>query len=68
VTVFRIELSELQRLIGAGAQLVEALPAPEYAEAHLPGAINIAIESLDGDTTAGLDRARAVALYCHDYL
>jgi rhodanese-related sulfurtransferase len=68
VTVFRIELAELQRLIGAGAQLVEALPAPEYAQAHLPGAINIPIKALDGDTTAGLDRARAVAVYCHDHL
>jgi rhodanese-related sulfurtransferase len=64
----RIELSELQHLIGAGAQIVETLPEPEYSEAHLPGAINIPIKALDADTTAGLDRARAVVVYCHDYL
>ena len=64
----RIELDELQRLIGGGAQIVEALPPEEYAEAHLPGAINIPIKTLDADTTAGLDRARAVVVYCHDYL
>jgi rhodanese-related sulfurtransferase len=64
----RIELSELQRLIGAGAQIVEALPEPEYREGHLPGAINIPIKALDADTTARLDRARAVVVYCHDYL
>ncbi len=37
----RIELSDLQRLIAEQAQLVEVLPPAEYAEAHLPGAINI---------------------------
>jgi rhodanese-related sulfurtransferase len=68
LTISRIELAELQRLIGAGAQIVDALPAPEYAETHLPGAINIPIKALDGDTTAGLDRERAVVVYCHDYL
>jgi rhodanese-related sulfurtransferase len=64
----RIELSELQRLIREGAQIVEVLPEPEYREAHLPGAINIPIKALDAKTTADLDRARAVVVYCHDYL
>jgi rhodanese-related sulfurtransferase len=64
----RIELDELQRLIAEGAQLVEVLPADEYAEAHLPGAINIPLKQLDGESTAQLDRARAVVVYCHDYL
>jgi rhodanese-related sulfurtransferase len=64
----RIELPELQRLIGAGAQIVEALPEREYRETHLPGAISIPIKALDANTTAGLDRARAVVVYCHDYL
>jgi rhodanese-related sulfurtransferase len=64
----RIELSELQHLIGTGAQIVETLPEPEYSDAHLPGAINIPIKAQDADTTAGLDRARAVVVYCHDYL
>jgi rhodanese-related sulfurtransferase len=64
----RIELPELQRLIAAGAQVVDALPQPEYRETHIPGAINVPIKSLDAETTAGLDRARAVVVYCHDYL
>jgi rhodanese-related sulfurtransferase len=68
VTVSRIELPQLQRLLGAGAQLVEVLPEAEYAEAHLPGAINIPLKTLDRDSTAQLDRARAVVVYCHDYL
>jgi rhodanese-related sulfurtransferase len=64
----RIELDELQRLIAAGAQVVDALPEQEYAESHLPGAINIPIKALDAETTAGLDRERALVVYCHDYL
>ena len=64
----RIELDALQGLIAAGAQLVEVLPADEYSEAHLPGAINIPLKVLDGDSTARLDRTRAVVVYCHDHL
>ncbi|MDQ6812027.1 MAG: rhodanese-like domain-containing protein [Actinomycetota bacterium] len=68
MTVTRIELPELQRLIDAGAQLVDVLPEAEYRDDHLPGAINIPLKALDADTTASLDRARAVVAYCHDYL
>jgi rhodanese-related sulfurtransferase len=68
VTVRRIELAELRRLLDVGAQLVEVLPEPEYRELHLPGAINIPLKQLDGDSAAQLDRARAVVVYCHDYL
>jgi rhodanese-related sulfurtransferase len=64
----RVELSDLQRLIETGAQLVEVLPADEYAEAHLPGAINIPLKQLDHSTTATLDRRRAIVVYCYDYL
>jgi len=64
----RIEIEQLQGLIAEGAQLVEVLPAREYAEAHLPAAINIPLKALDAETTAGLDRERAVVVYCHDYL
>jgi rhodanese-related sulfurtransferase len=64
----RIEIEQLRRLIDEGAQLVEVLPAEEYAEAHLPGAINIPLKALDAQSTAGLDRERALVVYCHDYL
>jgi rhodanese-related sulfurtransferase len=58
----------LRELLDAGAQLVEVLPAPEYAEAHLPGAINIPLKTLDADSTAQLDKTKAVVVYCHDGL
>lgn len=64
----RIELDELQRLRAAGADVVEVLPEREYAQAHLPGALNIPLKRLNAESTAQLDRARAVVVYCHDHL
>jgi rhodanese-related sulfurtransferase len=59
---------ELQRLLDAGAQLVEVLPSEEYAEEHLPGAINLPLKKLDADTTAELDKHKPVVVYCWDSL
>jgi rhodanese-related sulfurtransferase len=64
----RIALEELHPLLRGGAQLVDVLPAREYADDHLPGAINIPLKKLDGHTTAQLDRGRPVVAYCHDHL
>jgi len=62
-----IDRHELQRLLAEQeAQLVEVLPADEYADEHLPGAINVALKELDHATTDGLDRARPVIVYCYD--
>jgi hypothetical protein len=54
-----VEYPVLRRLLDEGAQLVEVLPAGEYAEMHLPGAVNIPLKTLDATSTAGLDRGRA---------
>jgi rhodanese-related sulfurtransferase len=64
----RIENTRLRQLIDEGVQLVEVLPAEDYDELHLPGAVNIPLKSLDAETVAGLDRANPVAVYCWDYL
>ncbi len=58
---------EVQRMIAAGAQLVDVLPSEEYEAAHLPNAISIPLKTLDAQTTAGLDRERPVIVYCWDY-
>jgi rhodanese-related sulfurtransferase len=50
-----------------GAQLVDVLPPDEYAESHLPGAINIPLKELNRETTARLQRDAPVIVYCHDY-
>jgi rhodanese-related sulfurtransferase len=64
----RIDLTELKRLLDDGAQLVEVLPAEEYADEHLPGAINIPLKQLDAESAAQLDRSKAVVVYCWDGL
>jgi rhodanese-related sulfurtransferase len=61
-----IDREELQRLVAGGAQLVEVLPAVEYAEDHLPGAISIPLSHLDAESPKRLDKNRAVIVYCWD--
>jgi len=58
---------EVRQLTGQGAQLVEVLPAEEYAWAHLPGAISLPLKELD-ERAGELDRSRPVITYCHDSL
>jgi phage shock protein E len=64
----RIEHEELKRLMDDGVPVVEVLPEDDFAELHLPGAVNIPLKELDAETTSGLDRANPVVVYCWDYL
>jgi rhodanese-related sulfurtransferase len=64
----RIELAQLQELLDGGAQLVEVLPAAEYVEEHLPGAVSLPLKELDAASAARLDRTRPVVVYCWDCL
>jgi rhodanese-related sulfurtransferase len=64
----RIDLAQLQELLDGGGQLVEVLPAAEYADEHLPGAISLPLKQLDATTAAQLDPARPVIVYCWDSL
>jgi rhodanese-related sulfurtransferase len=62
-----IDVDELRRLLDRGnAQVVEVLPEQEYAEEHLPGALNIPLKSLNADAVSHLDRSRPVVVYCWD--
>ncbi len=60
-----IDRDRLQELVRQGAQLVEVLPAEEYAEDHLPGAVSLPLRHLS-ESSAQLDRARPVIVYCWD--
>ena len=62
----RVDFEQVQALIAGGAQLVEVLPAEEYEEQHLPGAISIPLKTLDAGTIAALDRRHPVVVYCWD--
>ena len=64
----KIDYEVLRKLLDEGAQLVEVLPREEYAEEHLPGAINIPLKELDRDSATQLDSERPVIVYCWDQL
>jgi len=61
-----IDRKEVQRLVAAGAQLVEVLGAKEYEEEHLAGAISLPLRHIDAGSVASLDPNRAVIVYCWD--
>lgn len=61
-----IERAQVRRLLEAGAQLVEVLPAEEYKEDHLPGAVNVPLRHIDVEGVGGLDKDRPVIVYCWD--
>lgn len=64
-----VDRGEAQRLVEAGAQLVEVLPEHEYTEEHLPGALHLPVKRLDADSArALLDVSRPVVVYCWDAL
>jgi rhodanese-related sulfurtransferase len=60
-----VERQEVQELVKAGAQLVEVLPAEEFAEDHLPGAASHPLRQLD-DEAGQIDPNRPVIVYCWD--
>ena len=64
----RIDLAQVQQLLDDGAQLVEVLPAAEYSDEHLPGAINIPLKHLNATAAEQLDQTRPVIVYCWDGL
>jgi len=63
-----IDHHEVRRLLAEeDAQLVEVLPADEYEEEHLEGAVNIPLKELDARAPAELDHGRPVIVYCNDF-
>jgi rhodanese-related sulfurtransferase len=64
-----IDNEQLRSLLDEGvAQLVEVLPAEEYNDEHIPGAISLPLKQLDATTVEVLDRSRPVVVYCWDYI
>lgn len=63
-----IGLDELDRLLASGATLIEVLPANEYRDEHLPGAINVPLKTLDEQTASVIAADRPVIVYCWDSL
>ena len=63
-----IQRADVQRLVAAGAQLVETLPEQDYREGHLPGAISLPLKQLTAEGAADLNPGRPVIVYCWDPL
>ena len=61
-----IDREGVRRLMGQGAQIVDVLPAQEYGEDHLPGAINLPLRKIETEATRVLDPSRPVVVYCWD--
>jgi rhodanese-related sulfurtransferase len=63
-----IDRDEVRRLLAEEkGQLVEVLPATEYGEEHIVGAVNIPLKELDERAPRELERERPVIVYCNDY-
>jgi phage shock protein E len=61
-----VDRGQLQALVEGDAQLVEVLPADEYREDHLPGAVSLPLTQLDRRSAARLDATGTVIVYCWD--
>jgi rhodanese-related sulfurtransferase len=61
-----VDTERVQALVAAGAQLVDVLPAENYAQEHLPGAVNLPLAQI---AAAGeqLAPSRPTVVYCFDY-
>lgn len=60
----RDEVLRLQR--DEDAQLVEVMPADDFDDEHLPGAMNIPLKEIDRRAPVSLDASRPVIVYCYD--
>lgn len=56
----------VRHLMEQRAQIVDVLPAVEYGEDHLPGAINLPLRKIETEATKVLDPTRAIVVYCAD--
>jgi rhodanese-related sulfurtransferase len=61
-----VDRGQVKRLLESGAQLVEVLPADEYEEDHIPGAMSLPLRRLEAEALSRLDRNRPVIVYCWD--
>jgi rhodanese-related sulfurtransferase/CBS domain-containing protein len=62
----RVGHREVQRLIEEGAQVLDALPADDYAKQHIAGAVNVPLEKFSMESISGLDSTKATVTYCYD--
>ena len=62
----QVDLDGLRRLMEQEAQVVDALPAREYGEDHIPGAINLPLRRIETEAREVLEPGRPIVVYCAD--
>jgi rhodanese-related sulfurtransferase len=62
----QVDLEGLRRLMDEGAQVVDVLPAREYGEDHIRGAISLPLRKLESGAREVLDPDRPIVVYCAD--
>jgi rhodanese-related sulfurtransferase len=58
-----VSAADFQKAVDAGYQLIDVRTAQEYAQGHIPGAVNIPIDVLPA-SLAKIDKSKPVAVYC----
>ena len=61
-----VSRQEVQDLMKKGVQLVDVLPAEEFQDDRLPGAINLPLRKIETEARTVLDPSRPVIVYCWD--
>jgi rhodanese-related sulfurtransferase len=64
--VQEVDREGVRRLMQQGAQIIDVLPAQEYGEDHLPGAVNLPIRKIETEARRVLDPGRPIVVYCAD--
>ena len=59
---------EVLAMFSSGAQIVDVLPAQEYNDAHIKGAVHIPLSRILTDALTLLDRSQQTVVYCRDSL
>jgi len=61
-----VDREGVRLLMTQGAQIIDVLPAREYGEDHLPGAVNLPIRKIEAEASRLLDGSRPIIVYCAD--
>jgi rhodanese-related sulfurtransferase len=63
-----VDHREVQKVIAAGGQIVDVLPAHEFRAGAIRGAIHLPLPRLLDDAEHTLDQNQPVVVYCRDCL
>lgn len=62
----RIDAIDAHELMAKGVPFLDVLPAPIFAEEHLPGAVNVPLETFHPSDLADRARSDPLVVYCFD--